>query len=222
VGIRPVGEGGESVEHVWDQLEEVVQRLHEMARTPIGEQAFYRQLCDQASAALGGCGGAAWQWDAQQHRPQLIGEWIGSTASAQLLPRPDRVALACQTVSAADHPLPTHDGNHAAADNSPLTHVMVAVKLAGRGQPPPPGEGAVSGVPVAVIELVLPVAENALVRGGRAEVAAALAEAAADFHAFSQLRQLTAGSRLQQEAVSLLHRVHGAADVEPSAFAIAN
>ncbi|MCG8449212.1 MAG: hypothetical protein MI725_06485, partial [Pirellulales bacterium] len=53
----------ESLETAWQQLERLVDSLHELARTPIDPTAFYRRLLEDCVTTLAAGGGAVWRRD---------------------------------------------------------------------------------------------------------------------------------------------------------------
>ncbi|MCA9261810.1 MAG: hypothetical protein KDA61_21480, partial [Planctomycetales bacterium] len=81
----------DAVSASWRQLEEVIQRLHDAARTASSPEEFFRQLIQETSAALGGLGGAVWQrHDATAWR--LLGEWPTGALTAAVCDAPSTVS----------------------------------------------------------------------------------------------------------------------------------
>ena len=78
----------------WDQLEQAIERLHDVARRPLGVREFYRCLLDELTAALDAPGGAVWR-GAERGRPELL---LQSRADSDDV---DRAARAAAVVRAA-------------------------------------------------------------------------------------------------------------------------
>lgn len=190
----------------WAQLEQAIERLHVAARAPIGVREFYRQLLSEACDALAATGGAAWRVR-DDGRPELVGRELTDPADAELL---NRTAHREAVAAALDGGAPVIQ----AAQDRDVEILLCPVRQAA-------GDGAKPQA-VGLIELWMPAAESPPVRQGWLDYSAALADVAADFHVWEELRRLRGAATLRRQSIDLVRRVQGPRDLKSAAFEAAN
>lgn len=198
----------------WHQLEKLVDRMHELARSPIAVAEFYRQLLDGCVTMLAADGGAVWQrtdtgrWTTL-HQIRLAAT-LGaegtegndtSNAHEELL---DRLAKHEEVIL-----LPPESGGDDGLENPTRATILA-------GSVP-----AESGSTV-VIELLLPPGCSPDVQQGWQELLETVRQIAADYHAWDDYRRLRAEQTFHSHSLALLRRVHGRADLRATAFEVAN
>lgn len=188
----------------WDQLERSIERLHDAARSPVDEAAFYRQLIDEAAAAIDAAGGAAWRAGAGG-RPELVCETLPAGVAAN---RSARAAMADRLLSGGDATIVSHD---------PVHDVLYAPV-----EQPAAGADAAKSRAGAVIELWMPAGADADARQAWLDYAAALADVAADFHARDELRRLRSASHVHDRALDLVRRASTPRTLAGAAFEVVN
>jgi multidrug efflux pump subunit AcrA (membrane-fusion protein) len=188
----------------WDQLERSIERLHDAARSPVDEAAFYRQLIDEAAAAIDAAGGAVWRAGAGE-RPQLVCESLPAGIAAN---RSARAAMADRLLSGGAADIASHDSAH---------DVLYAPV-----EQPAAGDDAAKSNAGAVIELWMPAGADAGDRQAWLDFAAALADVAADFHARDELRRLRSASRVHDRALDLVSRASTPRTLAGAAFEVVN
>jgi len=197
----------QSADASWAQLEQAIERLHAAARTPIGVRQFYARLLGEACDALAATGGAAWG-ARDGGRPELIAREATDPVDVEIFNRPahrEAVAAALDRGGAVIHTGPAEQE----------FDVLLC--------PVPRPAGAEPALhAAAVIELWMPAGASPPVRQGWLDFSSALADVAADFHAWDELRRLRAGATLRRQSIDLVRRVQGPRDFKSAAFEAAN
>jgi len=198
----------EAVDSDWQQLEDLVDQLHDLARTPVETAAFYRRLLDGCVTSLAAVGGAVWL-------PEARGRWV----------------LVQQTNFASV--VDSEDASVGAAHNAILQSATVEPQVfapqsgtAATGENPTDSVLVVAAVgddrPRAVVELFMRTGSSPATQQGWQEFLATVCEIAGDFHTHHELRSLRADHDLHDQSLALLSRVHKSTDLRKTAFEIAN
>ncbi|MCA9238492.1 MAG: hypothetical protein KDA44_23635, partial [Planctomycetales bacterium] len=183
----------------WRQQEDALARLHDAARRATSPRVFYRLLLDEFAACFGDAARAAvWLASASGAVELLIDGAPPNHDSADLPTRRQRAANSLSVEQA------TADG------------VALCQPIRGSVDATQEHRGA------AVIELTFAPAATAAMRETCGDFVAAAADAAADFHAFAQLRSLAAGANLHRLSGPLLRSLQRENQLMPLAYAAAN
>jgi multidrug efflux pump subunit AcrA (membrane-fusion protein) len=195
----------------WLQLEHAVERLHRAAREPLSLREFYRRLIDEASAAIGALGGAAWRVSGDG-RVELICQSIEPDAEIEVEQPAARLTNLCGAIDNGEAAVRT-----VAADTGSYECVICPI-----GEPATSTDDQAKPRAAAVFELWLAAGASPLLRQGWLELATTIADVAADFHALDELRRLREGESLHRQAIDLLRRVQTPHDLVGAAFELAN
>jgi multidrug efflux pump subunit AcrA (membrane-fusion protein) len=191
----------------WLQLELAVDRLHLAARAGLEVAEFYRRLLDEAAAALGAAGGAAWRrgaggalelvcqshptdWQAEPAEPATRRAWIETAIAGG---EAALYAPQAQQPSAGECLV------------SPVASPLAAAGAAAR---------------IAAFELWFPSGASTATREGQLDFAATMADVATDFHARDELQRLCAGGLMARQSVELLRQLHTARDLAAVAYSL--
>jgi multidrug efflux pump subunit AcrA (membrane-fusion protein) len=194
----------------WLQLEHAVERLHAAAREPISLREFYRRLIDEAAAAIGALGGAAWRVSGDG-RMELVCQSVDPDAEIdveQPAARLTKLRAVIESGEAGVHTVTTDAANYECVICPVAEQAANSVKQA---KPH-----------AAVFELWLPAGASPLLRQGWLELATTIADVASDFHALDELRRLREGEALHRQAIDLLLRVQMPRDLVGAAYELAN
>jgi len=198
----------EAVDSDWQQLEDFVDQLHELARTPVETAAFYRRLLDGCVESLAAVGGAVWL-------PDACGRWVlvQQTNLASVIDRKDASAVAAHNAilqsAAGEARVFSPRSGMAATGENPTDSVLVVAAVC-------------DDRPRAVVELFMRTGSSPAVQQGWQEFLATVCEIAGNFHAHHELRSLRADHDLHDQSLALLKRVHKSTDLRKTAFEIAN
>jgi multidrug efflux pump subunit AcrA (membrane-fusion protein) len=195
----------------WLQLEHAVERLHAAAREPLSPRDFYRRLLDEASAATGAQGGAAWR-ATSDGRVQLIYQSLDADGDVQLQQPAARLATLQKAIGSGE---PTVVSANSLTENYDSVICPVVDHAASTDAHGPPHVAA-------VFELWLPNHSSPLATQGWLELVSTIAAVAADFHALDELRRLRGGETLHRQAIDLLRRVQTPRDLVGAAYELAN
>ncbi|MCG8451279.1 MAG: efflux RND transporter periplasmic adaptor subunit [Pirellulales bacterium] len=198
----------------WQQLEDYVDRLHELARTPIPQTEFYRQLLDGCVTALAAVGGAIWlpttrgrlELCYQINLEQAVDREDAQVESAH------RALLYSALESSEPQIVPPQSGSDASAVN-PTDRVVILGAVRGADS---------SAAPHAVVELFMRTGNSPATEQGWQELLATVCQVATEFHVYEQLCALQSERGLHGQSLALLRRIHGTADLRQTAFEIAN
>jgi len=192
----------------WQQLEDFVDQLHELARAPTETTRFYRRLLDGCATALAAMGGAVWL-------PEGRGRWVlaQQTHLESVWDREDASDQAAhdailQSATAEPKIFAPRSGTTATGKN-PTDSVLVVAAV---------GDDR----PRAVVELFMRTGSSPAVQQGWQEFLTTVCQIAADFHTHHELRSLRADHDLHDQSLALLHRVHKSTDLRQTAFEIVN
>jgi len=206
----------ETFETSWRQLEDFVDRLHAAAHAPSENAEFYRQLLQGCLATLAATGGAVWLAD-DRGRWTLLHE-INFHAIARR-DEPNAVAARqslLQEFAASTEPRIYLPHSRENPTDALLLAGAVFQPCATSGASAPPEK------PRAIVELLLRTGCSPAVEEGWREFLAAVCHAAAEFHTLAEIRSLRSEHSLHVQSLTLLRRVHRAADLRRTAFEVAN
>ena len=197
----------------WHQLEDFVDELHELARTPIPRDKFYQRLLEGCLTTLAASGGAVWMekisngWQLQQQiNLSSVLDWDDPQVQTAHL-----ALLRSAAASNAPMMLSPRSGSSELQTNPSDAVVLL---------------GAVhdinQSVPHAVIELFLRPGSSPEVQRGWQELLTTICQIATDYHLVNQLHTLQSEHGLHDQSLALLRRVHGSTDLRRTSFEIAN
>ncbi|QEG36796.1 efflux RND transporter periplasmic adaptor subunit [Bythopirellula goksoeyrii] len=202
-------EAHKSAPDSWQQVEEFLAKLHELARAPVEVDEFYRQLLAGCVAILAAQGGAIWE-------PALKGKWKlrQRTNSSDFLKNADNDhQQLLQQGASADGPrvvLPV-------GDEFPSDTVLLLGAVHESTN-----DAEVSHRPQAIIELFLRSGCSPAVQQGWEEFLAAVCQIATDFHLHEQLRTLRTEQASHGEVLSLVRRLQAGSNLNELTYFIAN
>ena len=202
---------------LWQQLEDLVDRLHLAARAPSSEADFYQQLLAGCVTTLAASGGAVWL----PRRPGRLELGYQINLDQQFDREDARIESAHQSLlrrallfSEPQLILP-RSGTRAAPVN-PTAAVLVLGTVQGTSAP------SATEKPHALIELFMRSGSSPAAQQGWQELLATVCNIATEFHVFDQLRRLQAERGLHDQSLVLLGRVHRSTDLRQTAVEIAN
>jgi multidrug efflux pump subunit AcrA (membrane-fusion protein) len=202
-----------------EQLEHAVEQLHAAARSGMAPQQFYEKLFEHARKCLRIDGAAVWSTPVGEEPSLLFETGAGGDSASRedAARRRRRVAevAAAGRISADAPPSPPHNDAHRGG-----AAILAPVAERGRQRERPRGEESDSPAVAACLELRLssPAPDPDRQRT-QLEFAAALAEVAADYHAFDALRRRS--RPLERRAIELLARLQRSLSVDAAAGEIA-
>jgi len=192
----------------WQQLEDLVDQLHELARAPIETSVFYRRLLEGCVTSLAAIGGAVWLPDGRgrwvlAQQTNLDEVWDRKEASDQAAHN-----AILQSATAEPQIFAPRSGTTDTGKNPTDSVLVVAAVRDDR--------------PRAVVELFMRTGSSPAVQRGWQEFLETVCQIAGDFHTHSELRSLRADQDIHDQSLALLHRVHKSTDLRRTAFEIAN
>ena len=199
----------ETTHDSWQQVEDFLANLHELARAPIESDAFYRKLLAGCVATLAARGGAIWlpglrsNWQLSQ---QINSEHFLNDNQAENL-------RLLQNSASWDRPqvlLP--EGRESPADTVLL---LGAVHDADT-------QTEASKRPRAIVELFLRSGCSPAVQHGWEEFLAAVCQVAAEFHTHEELRNLRSEHASHAEVLNLIRRIQAGDNLTGLAYNITN
>ena len=181
----------------WQQVEDFLSSLHELARAPSEPHEFYRRLLEGSVKTLAASGGVVWQ-------TELRGKWqplVEVKFDANLITTHHRM------LQQAGVPRVLTPGS----DNPTESAILI---------------GAVStrdaARPQTIVELFLRTGAGPDVQQGWQEFLAAVIHAAEEFELRAELRRLHDDQRDHTEVLALLRRIHSGATLTEVAHDLAN
>jgi len=206
----------DTVESGWQQLEEFVDQLHELAHAPIEAEAFYRRLLEGCITTLAATGGAVWlpsvggRWQLlhQVSLPQELGQQIASveTAHYSLL---QKVAAATEALV-----VQPQSGRVEESENPTDSVLMLSAVQSDATSP--------VDKPVAIIELLMRPGASPAVLQGWQDMLSTVCHIGASYHTFDELRSLQAERGLHSQSLALLRRINQPTDLRRTVLEIAN
>ena len=198
--------GAASGSDAWQELEEVLASLGQMARSPIDPEQFYERVLVECVRALSAVGGAAWlRAPTGALCPVAHVNWPGAEIAAS--PDARRAHEALLSSVAAEGRI-----------RSSATGTIIApVQLALDDQAADPLHQT-----VAILELMSRADASPATYRGYEQFLAAVCELAAEYHAFRELTRLRQNENYRDELVRLSTLVHRSIELTPTAYAVAN
>jgi multidrug efflux pump subunit AcrA (membrane-fusion protein) len=199
--------GTASGSHAWQELEEVLAGLGQLARSPLAPEQFYEQVLNECVRALSAVGGAAWLRSATGAlRPAAHVNWPGKEIASNHDAR--RAHEAVLSIAAASGQVTRTDGGA----------LVVPVQIA---RDESNDADAAAGT-VAILEIAPRADASPATYRGYEQFLTAVAELAAEYHAFRELNRLRQNESYRDELVQLSSLVHRSIELTPTAYTVAN
>jgi multidrug efflux pump subunit AcrA (membrane-fusion protein) len=193
----------------WQELEEVLAHVGQLARSPLDPEQFYEQTLVECVRALSAVGGAVWlRTPAGALRPIAHVNWPGAEIAASTEARRAHEAL-LSSAAASGHVVTTEAG------------AFIAPVLVAGSDPKQKTDGGAEST-VALIEITPRADASPAVYRGHEQFLAAVAELAAEYHVYRELGRLRQNDGYRDELVRLSTLVHRHIDLTPTAYAVAN
>ncbi len=192
----------------WQQVEEFLSNLHELARAPVRAEEFYQRLLAGCVATLACQGGAIWQLGQHGNWKLMQASAVGYLSNLGA----DHERLLNQAVN-ADHPqvlLPASDGGLEG-----MVLLMGTVPLE-RNKSKGPQH------PRVIVELALRSGCSPAVQRGWEDFLAAVCQVAADFQSYEELRLLRSEQASHGEVLNLIRRLQSGSSLRQLTSNIAN
>lgn len=202
-------ESAEAALDSWQQVEEFLSNLHELARAPVEADEFYRQLLAGCVATLAARGGAIWE-------PSLSGKWQlrQQTNSTEFLKNEEsehlRILQQAASVARPQVVLPKRVG-------VPADTVFLLGAVHDTARPI-----EVPQRPLVMVELFLRSGCSPAVQHGWEEFLAAVCQVAAEFHLHDQLRTLRDEQASHDEVLKLVRRIQAGSNLTELTYNITN
>lgn len=212
--------GTSSGPDAWQELEEVLAGLGQLARSPIEPEPFYEQVLVECVRALSAVGGAVWlRSPTGALRPAAHVNWPGAEIAADADARRAHEALLSAVAATSQvTSLAPHAKQQAGAIENPTDRALVVAPVqfvVGDAEP-------TAASTVAILELLPRVDASPAAYRGAEQFLSAVADIAAEYHAFHELARLQRDDNYRNELVRLSTLIHCSVDLEPTAYAIAN
>jgi len=213
--------GAASGSDAWQELEDVLSGLGQLARSPIEPEQFYERALIECVRALSAVGGAAWLRAASGAlRPVAHVNWPGAEIADHAdARRAHETLLSSVAATGRVVSLGPHSKHHPAAIDNPTDHALIVapVQIARENSSAPAVQFT-----VAILELLpRPDASPATYRGYE-QFLTAVCELAAEYHAYRELARLRQDDSYRDELVRLSTLVHRNIELAPTAYAVAN
>jgi multidrug efflux pump subunit AcrA (membrane-fusion protein) len=198
----------------WHELEDVLTRLGQLARSPLAPDAFYDRALAECVRAISAQGGTAWlRSGGSALRAVAQINWPAEIAASADSRRAHETLLADvaderSVVSVAPHSTREGVSNNPSSYPLLLAPVVVAVDNDVRT--------------IAILEIIPRGETSPGANRAYEEFLAAIAEVAAEYHACRELTRLRSDDSYRQELLRLSSLVHRHIDLQPTAYAIAN
>lgn len=199
--------GAASGSQAWQELEDVLAGFGQLARSPLAPEPFYEQVLTECVRALSAVGGAAWlRSPGGALRPVVQVNWPGAQIAASSDAR--RAYEAVLSIAAASGHVTTANGGA----------LVVPVQIAGEDS----GAADATANTVAILEIAPRAGASPATYRGYEQFLTAVAELAAEYHAFRDLHRLRQNENYRDELVRLSSLVHRSIELTPTAYAVAN
>jgi multidrug efflux pump subunit AcrA (membrane-fusion protein) len=210
----------------WQELEEVLAELGQLARSPISPEMFYDDALAATVRALSAEGGAIWLRSAGGAlRPVAQLNWHGASIAAHDVARRGHEALLTHVADSGRvlslPPRASRDGG-AVVNPSDFPLLLAPVRIArdaADGDAQRVENGATT---VAILEIIPRGDASPAAFRGFEQFLAAVCELAADYHAHRELARLRRDETYRDQLLRLGTLVHRPFDLEPTAYAVAN
>jgi multidrug efflux pump subunit AcrA (membrane-fusion protein) len=182
----------------WQQVEDLLANLYEVARAPIESGEFYQKLLEGSVNTLAASGGTVWQLDERGDWQSLVSINASSIVSADDVTQADRLRLL------------ERNGEPRILLKSDFSTLVSSVN------------GPASSRPAAIIELSIRSGASPDVQQGWKDFLTAVIHAAEEFHLYEELRALQSERASHGEVLSLLRRLHRGKTLTEVAYDLVN
>tara|TARA_R110002124_G_scaffold68346_2_gene185063 strand:- start:67 stop:2115 length:2049 start_codon:yes stop_codon:yes gene_type:complete len=212
-------EESSSIENLWQEIEELVLGLAQLARTDLSSQKFYSELLDRAVRGMSAQGGVLWVTDAagqlvvQQQRGAHPETNVGASLNEQEIEQ-HRLLLREALHERRPHTIEPHgrwSEQHRGVN--PLGENLILCPVAIEAHPTPQ---------VGLLEIIHHPPRSFSAQEGYVRFISALCEISEDFCQHSQLQKLRELEALWEQFERFSEHVHLHLNTEQTAFIIAN
>lgn len=198
--------GATSGSDAWQELEDVLAELGQLARSPLEPEQFYERMLVECVRALSAVGGAAWlRAPNGALRPVAHVNWPGEAIAANAEARRAHEAMLSQAAEAGQ--VITNESG------SLLSPVMLAAD---------PNDSHAASATIAILEISPRSGASPGTLRGYEQFLTAVSELAAEYHAFHELGRLRRNDQYREELIRFSSLVHRSIDLKPTAYAVAN
>ncbi|MGE3242133.1 MAG: efflux RND transporter periplasmic adaptor subunit [Pirellulales bacterium] len=198
--------GAASGSDAWQELEDVLAGLGQLARSPLEPEQFYERTLAECVRALSAVGGAAWlRAPNGALRPVAHLNWPGAEIAANPDARRAHEAL-LSSAAEAGHVVTTEAGC-----------LLAPVEIAAADS-----QADAAGTTVAIIEITPRSGASPATYRGYEQFLTAVSDLAAEYHAFHELSRLRRNDSYREELIRLASLVHRSVELKPTAYAVAN
>jgi multidrug efflux pump subunit AcrA (membrane-fusion protein) len=194
----------------WQELEEVLAELAQLARSPLAPDEFYDRALSASIRALSAVGGVVWlRTPSGALQPLVQSNWqnVGPGDAGARAAHESRLSEAAESEGVVSH----IDGN------VPL--LLAPVRLSTDAEQSPAQRGAATA---AIFEIVPRADASPSAHRGCEQFLTALCEVAAEFHLHHDLARLRGDEAYREQLVRLGSLVHRHIDLAPTAYTVAN
>ncbi len=197
--------GAASGANTWQELEDVLASLGQLARSPIEPELFYEQLLVECVRALSAVGGAAWLQSSGSLRPVAHVNWPAAKFADSIEARRAHEAL-LSTAATSDR----------------ITRCDAGTFIAPVQLDPRDSSADDARRTVAILEITPRSDASPATYRGYEQFLAAVRELAAEYHNYRELARLRQNENFRDELVRLSTLVHRSIELTPTAYAVAN
>jgi multidrug efflux pump subunit AcrA (membrane-fusion protein) len=225
--------GASSELRVWQELEDVVARLGELARSVVAPQEFYRIVLDESIRTLSALGGAVWlRTPGGTMQPVVQVGWPSDDfVRDEAIRRAHESLLAESATGDRVVVVLPHSGNAEGETGNPTDHILLLAPVNLQIAEPPiqgsrnrsdkmPTQGATSTY--AILEVIVRAGASPATYRGCEQFLTAVCELAADFHTRDELRHLQQEENYRNHLLGLGREVHRQLSLRETAYAVAN
>jgi multidrug efflux pump subunit AcrA (membrane-fusion protein) len=185
----------------WQQVEDLLSSLHELARAPVEAGEFYQKMLEGCVNTLAAAGGAIWQFDGRGKWQPLVSINPDSVLHADAATKTEHLRILERTSE------PRILISRNAADSATLVGSV---------------SSPTSQCAAAIVELVVRSSASPEVQQGWQNFLAAVIHAAEEFHLRTELRALQSDHSSHGEVLSLLRRLHRGKTLTEVAYDLVN
>jgi multidrug efflux pump subunit AcrA (membrane-fusion protein) len=198
--------GAPSGSDAWQELEDTLAGLGQLARSPLDPEQFYQRALVECVRALSALGGAAWlRAPNGALRPAAHVNWPGEQIAADASARCDHEALLSSAAA---------EGRVITSDTGTL---LAPIRIASDEADADPARST-----VAILEIIPRAGASPATYRGYEQFLGAVCDLAAEFHAFHELSRLRRIDNYREELIRFGSLVHRSIELTPTAYTIAN